>query len=201
MKKINYREVLINSVVSVVAREGLENATTKAIVKGTDVNEAYIYRFFKDKEDLFAQTFAYLDEIVVSTVIKKLEVMQINDMSYETRCWLLFSSLWKFLLNDKERCFAYIRYYYSPYYNKKSAKDHVLRSVPLIRKIYRIFDSDTDAWVLIKHCAGTMLTTAMMVNDGELEDNNETAERLFRIIYSSVSPHFVEKETIYEKNT
>ena len=62
LKHYDVSSTLINSTISVIANEGLDRTTTKAIVHGTSINEAYIYRYFSDKEDLLAKTFAELDE-------------------------------------------------------------------------------------------------------------------------------------------
>ena len=44
--KENYRELLIDAVVRVAAREGLDRTTTKLIAAEVPCNEVYIYRNF-----------------------------------------------------------------------------------------------------------------------------------------------------------
>ena len=46
----NYRELLIDAAICVVARDGLDRATTKAIAAAAACNEVYIYRNFGSKE-------------------------------------------------------------------------------------------------------------------------------------------------------
>ena len=60
------RQTLIAKTISVIANEGLDKTTTKAITQGTGINEAYIYRNFKSKEDLLSKTFDELDEELVN---------------------------------------------------------------------------------------------------------------------------------------
>ena len=62
VKHHNVRNRLIDNTIMVIAANGLDKTTTKAIVKGTDINEAYIYSHFSDKEDLLAKVFETLDE-------------------------------------------------------------------------------------------------------------------------------------------
>ena len=50
--KENYRELLIDAVVRVAAREGLDRTTTKLIAAEVPCNEVYIYRNFGSKDAL-----------------------------------------------------------------------------------------------------------------------------------------------------
>jgi len=78
--------MLNNNTISVVANESLDKTTTEEIVNGTDINEAYIYRFFQDKDDLLAKTFAVLEEDLVHKAISCMEVMYMENVDFETRC-------------------------------------------------------------------------------------------------------------------
>lgn len=51
------RQVFIDSAVRVVARDGLEKATTKAIAAEAGLNEAYIYKCFAGKDELLSEAF------------------------------------------------------------------------------------------------------------------------------------------------
>lgn len=46
------RQVFIDSAVRVVARDGLEKTTTKAIASEAKLNEAYIYKCFSGKDEM-----------------------------------------------------------------------------------------------------------------------------------------------------
>lgn len=61
MKQDETRRMLIDGTIHVIARDGLDKATTKQIGLETSINEAYIYRCFAGKEDMFAKTFDALD--------------------------------------------------------------------------------------------------------------------------------------------
>lgn len=66
MKQDDTRLKLIDGTIHVIARDGLDKATTKSIGEETSINQAYIYRHFEDKEDMFAKTFESLDEELVT---------------------------------------------------------------------------------------------------------------------------------------
>ena len=121
MNQSELRLELINGTIQVIAKYGLDKASTKQIGLATSINEAYIYRCFEDKEDMFAKTFALLDEKLVSKAMQHVSVMYMQEMEYEMRCRVFFSFIWKFLLGNREKCLAFIRYYYSPYFSMYSA--------------------------------------------------------------------------------
>lgn len=194
MKNLNYREILINSTISVIADEGLDKTTTKTIVNGTGVNEAYIYRFFDGKEDLLSKTFAFLDEELVRNIMDRIDVIDMKELNYEMRCWLIFDSLWRFLLGNKDKCLAYVRYYYSPYYQKYSAKEHQERYKPLVSKIGKVIKAEANTWMLLKHVLNVLLDFAVRVYEGEVSDSEDTTTHVFLLVYNSLKPYFKERE-------
>ena len=52
MEHQNIKQAFIDSAVRVVARDGMEKATTKAIAAEAKLNEAYIYKCFPSKDEL-----------------------------------------------------------------------------------------------------------------------------------------------------
>lgn len=53
------RQVFIDSAVRVVARDGMEKTTTKAIASEAKLNEAYIYKCFPAKMTCSARHFTW----------------------------------------------------------------------------------------------------------------------------------------------
>jgi len=194
VRNYNYREMLINSTISVIANEGLDKTTTKAIVAGTDISESYIYRFFADKEDLLAKTFDVLDNELVSEAMAHISIMYIEKMEYEARCWMFYSFMWRFVLSNREKCLAFIRYYYSPYFQKYSAKEHKKRYTPLVAKFEDAFKPEANTWMLLNHVLNVMLDFAIKVYNGDVANDDDTAEHVFRLVYNSIKPYFKEKE-------
>ena len=82
MKHYDVQNRLIDQTITAIAEYGLDKTTTKAIVKGTDINEAYIYRYFRDKEDLLSHVFDTLDEELVNKVMQHLPVMYMRELKY-----------------------------------------------------------------------------------------------------------------------
>ena len=194
MKQDEIRRGLIDGTIHVIAKEGLDGASTKQIGLATSINEAYIYRCFEDKEDMFAKTFAFLDDELVNKAMQHVPVMYMQEMEYEMRCWVFFTSVWKFLLGNREKCLAFIRYYYSPYFQRYSAEEHKKRYLPLVDKFRDAFRDEANVWMILNHILTTMLDFAVKVYDGAVPDNDDTAEHVFRLIYCSIRQYFKKKE-------
>ena len=192
MKHYDVQSRLIDRTIIVIAENGLDKTTTKAIVKGTDINEAYIYRYFSDKEDLLSHVFDTLDEELVAKVMQHLPVMYMRELEYELRCRVFFEAVWKFLLGNKEKCLAFVRYYYSPYFTKYSAESHKRRYVPVVEKFKEAFKDEADVWMILNHILNVMLDFAVKAHNGQMPKEDSYVEHVFLVIYASVKQYFRE---------
>ena len=184
------RKTLIAKTISVIANEGLDKTTTKAITQGTGINEAYIYRNFKSKEDLLSKTFDELDEELVNKILQHVEVMYVKNLDFETRCRLFFTAVWNFLLGNREKCLAFIRYYYSPYFVKYSVDVHKRRYAPVVDKFSVAFRDEANVWMILNHILNVMLDFAVKVYNGQMPNDDDYVEHVFRVVYCSVQQYF-----------
>lgn len=190
MRHEEMRRKLIDGTIHVIAQDGLDKATTKQIRITTNANEAYIYRCFADKEDMFAKAFEVLDAELADKVMHHVEVMYMQKVDYETRCRFFFSSIWEFMLSSRDKCITYVRYYYSPYFQQYSAENHRCRYEPILEKFKDAFRDEADVWLILNHILNVMLDFAVKVHTGEMPNEEVYAEHVFRVIYVSVRQYF-----------
>lgn len=190
MKQDEIRLGLIDGTIHVIARDGLEKASTKQIGLATSINEAYIYRCFEDKDDMYAKVFDFLDEELFSKTMQYIDVMYMTSMEYEMRCRFYFFAVWEFLLGNRDKCLTYMRYFYSPYFTKYSAKDHKKRFKPLVEKFKEAFKDEADVWMILNHILNVTLDFAVKVHNDQMPKDNVYAEHVFRVIYASVKQYF-----------
>jgi AcrR family transcriptional regulator len=181
---------LIENTIHAIASEGLDKTTTKAIVRETDINEAYIYRHFSDKEELFARTFEKLDNELVEKAMENVDIMRLPNLDFELRCRAFFTVIWRFMLSNEERCTAYLRYYYSPYFKKYSLEAHTVRYTPFMKIFSEAFKDEANVWMILKHVLNVMLDFSVRVFEGSVPDNEDTCEHVFRLIYCSIKQYF-----------
>ena len=189
MKQDEIRRRLIDGTIHVIAKDGLDKASTKQIGIATSTNEAYIYRCFAHKEDLLTKAFETLDEELVRKAMQHISVMYMSELEYELRCRVFFEAVWKFLLGNKDKCLAFVRYYYSPYFAKYSAFEHKKRYSPLVEKFSEAFIEEANAWMLLNHILNVMLDFAVKVFSEAVENNDDTTEHVFRLVYYSIRPY------------
>ncbi len=184
------KETLLARTVSVIAHEGLDKTTTKAIVSGTGINEVYIYRNFSNKEELLSKTFDKLDDELFAKAMQHVDVMYMTELPFETRSRIFFKNVWDFLLGNREKCLAFVQYYYSPYFKKYSVKEHKRRYVPLVEKFQNAFRDEADVWMILNHILNVVLDFAVKVHNGEMSKEDDYAEHVFRVIYASIRQYF-----------
>ena len=189
MTQEEMRLALVNSTVKVVANDGLDKTTTKAISTAADLNEVYIYRLFEGKEDLLRKSFEILDTELTDAVYSALPVMYNNEQDFVSNCRILFCTVWRFLLGNRDKCVCYMRYFYSPYFQKHSAESHTERVAKVIEGMTPAFADGSDVYFFLNHILNVMLGFAIKVFDGDLTNDNKTAEMIFTIVFSSVRPY------------
>ena len=194
MKQDKIRRTLIDGTIRVIAREGLDRASTKLIGTETATNEAYIYRCFKSKEDMFSKVFEDLDDELVAVTLQHMEVMNMQELEFEMRCRVFFFSVWRFLLGNRDKCLAYVQYFYSPYFTKYSVEGHKLRYAPLLKTFTPAFKDEADVWMILNHILNVMLDFAVKVHNNQMPKYDEYAEHVFRVIYVSVKQYFKNDE-------
>ena len=193
MKQDEIREKLIAGTIRVVARDGLDKASAKQIEAETGLNVAYIYRCFKDKDDMFAKTFSMLSIELRDALAVVLPVMANRDILREERCWQLFAPVWKFVLGNEEKCLYYRRYHYSAYFHKYSVKEHMEIFKDVIAVMGEYFQPGTDAGMILGHILNVTLDFAVKVFSGEIKNNDETAKHVFNLVFHSLTPYFRER--------
>lgn len=193
MKQEEIRQKLMESAIHVVATEGIHKATTKAIAAHSGVNEVYIYRMFEDKDDLFAQTFALIDSELIACILKYVPIMQMKGIDIEERCHIFFRSCWKNIL-DYNKCSFFIKYYYSQYYNSYSPLKRRKAYSEVIESFTPAFKPGTDVWRMFNRILDIVYSTIIKILRNEIPDNDETADDVFRVLYSAIGSALVWNE-------
>ena len=104
------KSTLIDNTIRLIAEGGFESATTKAIaysgapVPNVKMNEAYIYRLFGSKEQLYAVVFDVLDKEIAYVLHHSFEEVQDLTVDPEQKLHIIFMRTWRFLLQNEDVC-------------------------------------------------------------------------------------------------
>lgn len=193
------RQKLIDSTIHVVANEGIHKTTTKAISTHSGINEAYIYRFFADKDDLLKNAFAHLDDEMTAAILRFVPVMGMTDMKIEDRCWAFFSKYWAFLLGNLEKCSFFIKYYYSQHYDSYPRDERARAYQKVVDCFTPAFKEGTDVWAMLNHILDVVFCNLVKVLRSELPSDDSTAEMVYSFVYRSVEPYLKWTECVSPK--
>lgn len=190
------KEILISNAISLIAEGGFEKATTKNLTnystapEGVKMNEAYIYRLFGSKENLYAAAFRRLDSEVYDAF--KYAIDTVGDFSIETTKKFdeFFLLAWQFILRNGERCRCYVRYFYSIYFKDESLTEHNRLFEGLIKKISPIFKEEADVKAILHSVFTTLLNFAIRVYNGELENSEINRPHIFNVLYCMMVTYF-----------
>lgn len=183
------RRTFLESAVRVVAQYGLERTTTKLISNEANLNEAYIYRCFENKEMLLREAFLEEDKRFVQLLQKTLPVMRMENCTWKERAFLLWQTSWAFILEKEADCSFYYRYYYSASCQKYAYEDHLNCYRPLLEKIRGTFLPGTNISLLLHQLFATMLTFAGRVVCGAVANSPELTRWAFEQIYCFIAPN------------
>ena len=186
MKTEDKRISLIESTIHTISSVGIDRATTKLLATKAGVNEAYIYRIFGGKEELFFETFTYIDKQFAAHLLKCFKTIAGCPNGVEENFHKVLSQIWDFALNDKEKCSFFIRYYYSRYYTKQSSIEREKIYDKVMFVIKKIFKDGTDTWWLFNYMLDVIFASAVKVLRDELPDDEQTRENIFSLLYAAL---------------
>lgn len=176
---------LIECAVETVYEHGLEKTTTSRIARVADLNEAYIYRCFKDKDDLLAHTFAYADNMFLTHILENFPIMDFDGIDYEVRCRVLFKKSWDYIMAHPKWLIFYVRYYYSQSFQEHSYEEHMKRYEVLFDKIKPACHPKAEVKTVLHHILDTLLGQArkqIMHPQDEKQTEDDTFWLLFSVL-------------------
>lgn len=100
------RTALLESTVRAVAKYGMKDISTRNISSDAGVNDAYIYRYFENKEDLLVQAYLLENHKFMHHVIRQIDLVrkQMSACPLPERCRLVFHAAWRYLIDTPDVC-------------------------------------------------------------------------------------------------
>ncbi len=190
------KELLIENAIHLIAEGGFEKATTKELthcgrqLPDFKMNEVYIYRFFKSKENLYEAAFVRLDMELFYAFKHGVEIVGGFEDDRKEKLARFFSMAWQFILANEERCRCYVRYYYSIYFKGASLEAHRKLFAGMVDEITPIFKEEADVSSILHSVFTALFDFAIRVYNGDLEDNDENRPHIFNVLYCMMITYF-----------
>ena len=192
------KDLIIENAIQLIADGGFEKATTKEItysggdLHGMKMNEVYIYRIFGNKEAVYDAAFARLDEEMFIAVKNALSSMGGWGGDLRESLWELFLKAWDFVLEKRDRCRTYIRYYHSVYFKGESLDSHNKKFELIASEFAPIFREEANVYAIMHSTFTALLEFAICVCNGTVENNDDTRHHVFIVLYSMMMTYFKE---------
>ena len=192
------KELLIENAIHLIAEGGFEKATTKELTHSGGqlpdfkMNEVYIYRFFKSKENLYEAAFVRLDTELFYAFKRGVEIIGGFENDRKEKLGKFFSMAWQFVLGNEERCRCYVRYYYSIYFKGHSREAHRKLFEGIVSEMTPIFKEEADVEAILHSVFTAMFDFAIRVYNGELEDSDINRPHIFNVLYCMMATYLRE---------
>lgn len=180
------RMKLMDSVMQVVAREGLENTTTMKVAKVFQLGEANIFRIFGDKNELLKQTFVQADSTLCHAAMMCFPVLRDESFPFEIRMRLFFLRCWKYLMEHPDLCCFYSRYYHSAQCTKNFSDEDAARCCLLLQAVEAQFRNGKNVRLLFNHALDMLLGFAMKTISGELADQETAFNQMIQLLNDAI---------------
>jgi len=181
------RQDLMDGVVKAIATYGIEGMTTRSIANIASLNEAYIYRYFLDRDDLASKTFIRTDNNLFNVFFENVPLLKDESKeSYDVNLKEFFNASWAYMTDDFIYCKFYIRYVFSQIYSEEAKEAH-RKNIEKLEEMFipRIKD-DAKMDAILHHIYTSSLIFLMEIATGEMENTIENRDLLFELLYPSV---------------
>lgn len=180
------KAILLHSAVVAVARDGLENTTTRSINAEANLNEVYLYRNFKDKDELLATAYLQENDKLMNILLKAIDYENqfIGVRSLKERTGYCLHEAWKYLTKHPEECKFLVYYYNSPGFMKYAMENHLYWLDKLTTALLSTIPDKEEAKTMLYIVFNSVYGFAMQVANGQLPNTTETEEKVLRNIYS-----------------
>ncbi len=170
---LDKRSALISGAIRAVAKDGLENTTTRSIGKETNVNDAYIYRFYNDKEDLLRTAFLEKSRKVLEVLMLTIQDSLQNN---EELLFAGFQRAWEYLTQNPDTFRFGVFYYHSSGFNRYAAEEYRDYIRAVIYRLRKHMSICAESEAIIQHLIDTLFIFAVKVADGILPNDQSTVD-------------------------
>jgi len=191
------RNNLIEGTIRGVAKYGMERLTTRIIASEVNLNEAYIYRYFIDRDDLIRKAFLHSDDHFFSTVSRLYaEIMNDISISYRERVLKFLAATWDYMTEDFDYTLFYLRFYSSTFMTQDVIEEHnkICVSYPAMdpKRFRKDLNVDLFMHFMFKGALSFIQENAYGIREDTPEKRKEIMEFLADMILKAVDPSAIE---------
>lgn len=183
-KKIISPETIMLSTIHIVAKDGLENLSTRKVAAESGISDGCMFNYFKSKTDLLIQCLYFIDRQIDA----ELSTVHFNMLSPKKSIRELWFNYFNFLISHGDYARFYRQFRHSSYYNAEVVEGQNKSFsffVKLIKNVSPLFNINMDIfWVYIIE---TTLDFAVRVADKQLPCEESDKEKYFALFANGIS--------------
>ena len=186
MEIAQLKNVLVESTIDVVSKNGLLGATTKAICQKAKCNEVYIYRIFGGKNELLSTTFDLLDSELANCIEYALK--KPLDGTVEEDFKKVFATVWEFLMDRRARVAFLVRYYHSSLYANRPHDNRKQLYARALKRMQVFLKPECDAWWVLNWIYDLVFNTIGRIIKGEEKDELGARDKICEVVFHILYP-------------
>ncbi|MCQ2399554.1 MAG: TetR/AcrR family transcriptional regulator [Clostridia bacterium] len=183
-KYMEIKNKFIDSTINVIAAQGLDKASTRAIANDCNLNDALIFRYFDNKNAMFKQSFIRTDREIYKIIWDAKEKARKEGATFEGRSRAMLDTTWDCLMAHKNKSLFYVRFYYSVYYRDKEREEHVKLFTPLIEEFKAVAEEGTMVDIVTHAIFDMLMSLVVKGLKGELPHDGTEYPKNFKLLYS-----------------
>ncbi|MBE6707021.1 MAG: TetR/AcrR family transcriptional regulator [Ruminococcaceae bacterium] len=177
------RAALIESAIKLIGEHGLDKATIPAVCKNANLNEVYVHRLFGGRTDLYNAVFDVLDREFSDFLVKASSRDFPDDEDLRKKVFReIFDELWDFSIENSTRSMAFIRLFYSRYFNKEHLQNRRKLYAPVNRRIEEYVGGNIDGAETLNRFLDFHFCSILRALRDESEDKDYLANQTFDLI-------------------
>ncbi|GEM_PF-444398 len=185
-KKNEKKEALLNAVIKVTSRDGLERLTTKSVEAESGCSERYIFLYFGSKDAMLTQTFDRVEMRFLNAIAAAFRESVSKEKGTEAFLRRVWYAGWKELSDNPDETKFFIRYFFSEQFVRFSRENHEKNTEPVVNMFAPLFLEGHDARDSIRYVLMSMLSSSLTaINSQKPSESEAICEKAFRFMYNS----------------
>lgn len=177
------RTALIESAIKLIGEQGLDKATIPAVCKTAKLNEVYVHRLFGGRTDLYNAVFDVLDREFSDFLLNASSRDFPDDEDWQKKIFReMFDDIWKFSIENSTRSMAFIRLFYSRYFNNEHLQNRRKLYAPIHRIIEEYVGGNIDGVETLNRFLDFHFCSILRALRDESEDKAYLANQTFDLI-------------------
>ena len=185
---------IMKGTLRIIAEGGMDNFSFPKLTAVTGISAPTVYEHFKNKEDLLARCFLYIERELarrIELVVTDIPAATADTEVFEAYCRRLWESCWEYLTSDADRTEFYWNFYSSRYFTaemrrkRKAIFSHFYQFMCAASHQFSVTDRCNVELLLVNIITGTVGAAGKMLK-GVYPNNEITKLTAYNMVFQPI---------------